>query len=93
MLAETGLTFQQQPSLLAQNLHQPLIQLHLLQQGQQLLLIANHFVLGIQSLRKGPLLSQPQQCHFQCQSQVGLSRAPWHWHVLVGQLPLLCGQV
>lgn len=56
-----SLTFQQGTGLLPEDFHQPLVQADLLQPGQQLLLIATHFLLGVEAVGHRPLLAQADQ--------------------------------
>lgn len=59
--------------MLAEDLDQRVVQLHLLQLGDEVLLVAAHFLLGIQAFGHDPLLPQAHESRFHGQRQVGLS--------------------
>jgi len=60
---DQALTFQQQDALLPQGLHQHRVQLQVLQPGDDLLLVAAHLILGVETFRHHSLLTHPHQGH------------------------------
>lgn len=59
--------------MLAEDLDQRVVQLHLLQLGDEVLLVAAHFLLGVQAFGHDPLLPQAHERRLHGQRQVGLS--------------------
>lgn len=71
--ARRPLTFQQEDGLLAEDLDERVIQLHLLQPGDELLLAAAHLLLGVEAFRHVPLLPETQESRLHRQRQTRLA--------------------
>lgn len=59
--------------MLAEDLDQHVVQLHLLQLGDEVLLVAAHFLLGVQTFGHDPLLPEAHESGLHGQRQVGLA--------------------